>query len=119
MRRAIVRRFLGNREMQTSIGVVIALLPIVMLFAGFLAFRLSAFRASLYAWILELVVVLTYYHQPPLRVVEASIWGIVTIWSGFLVLYTGQIFGQTYRSTGLLAILLESVESILPPRDRQ
>jgi L-lactate permease len=105
--------------MQTSIGVAVALLPIVMLFVGFLALKLSAFRASLYAWILELVVVLTYYHQPPLRVVEASLWGIVTIWSGFLVLYTGQVFGQTYRSTGLLAILLESVESILPPRDTQ
>ena len=36
----------------------------------------------------ELMVVLAYYQQPPLKVVEASVWGIVTIWSGFLVLYT-------------------------------
>ncbi len=62
---------------------------------------------------LELVVVLAYYHQPPLKVVEASLWGIITIWSGFLVLYTGQIFGQAYRSTGLLAVLLNSVGSLV------
>jgi len=36
---------------------------------------------------------------------------------GFLVLYTGQIFGQAYRSTGLLEILLESIRSMLPSRD--
>ena len=93
--------------MKTTIDVIIALLPIAALFIGFLVFRLTAFKASFYAWILELVVVLAYYQQPPLKVIEASLWGIVTIWSGFLVLYTGQIFGQAYRSTGLLAVLLE------------
>ena len=105
--------------MKTAIDVIIALLPIASLFVGFLAFKLTAFKASFYAWILELVVVLAYYQQPPLKVIEASIWGIVTIWSGFLVLYTGQIFGQAYRSTGLLAVLLHSVGSIVPARDKQ
>jgi lactate permease len=105
--------------MKTAFDVVIALLPIAALFVGFLAFRLSAFKASLYAWLLELVVVLAYYGQPPLRMIEASLWGIVTIWSGFLVLYTGQIFGQAYRSTGLLAVLLQSVGSLVPARDKQ
>lgn len=105
--------------MRTTIEVIIALLPIAALFVGFLMFRLSAFTASLCAWILELVVVLAYYQQPPLRVVEASLWGIITIWSGFLVLYTGQIFGQAYRSTGLLAVLLNSVGSLAPAQDKQ
>ena len=41
------------------------------------------------------------------------------MWSGFLVLYTGQIFGQAYRNTGLLRVLLESVQSILPKRDQE
>src|SRR5579862_6864659 len=103
----------------TTIQVIVALLPIAALFIAFLAFKLSAFKASLYAWILELAVVLVYYHQPPLKVIEASLWGIITIWSGFLVLYTGQIFGQAYRSTGLLAVLLSSVVSIVPARDKQ
>jgi len=39
--------------------------------------------------------------------------------TGFLVLYTGQIFGQAYRSTGLLEILLESIRSILPRQDQE
>lgn len=105
--------------MKTTIDVIIALLPIAALFVGFLVFKLTAFKASFYAWILELVVVLAYYQQAPLKVIEASLWGIVTIWSGFLVLYTGQIFGQAYRSTGLLAVLLNSVGSIVPARDKQ
>jgi lactate permease len=105
--------------MKTVVEVIIALLPIAALFVGFLVFRLSAFMASFSAWVLELVVVLAYYQQPPLKVVEASLWGIITIWSGFLVLYTGQIFGQTYRSTGLLAVLLNSVGSLVPVHDKQ
>jgi lactate permease len=108
-----------DRAMRTAIEVIIALLPIAALFVGFLVFRLSAFMASFYAWVLELIVVLAYYQQPPLRVVEASLWGIITIWSGFLVLYTGQIFGQAYRSTGLLAVLLNSVGSLVPAHDKQ
>jgi lactate permease len=105
--------------MKIAVEVIIALLPIAALFVGFLVFRLSAFMASFYAWVLELVVVLFYYQQPPLRVVEASLWGIITIWSGFLVLYTGQIFGQAYRSSGLLAVLLHSVGSLVPAHDKQ
>jgi hypothetical protein len=53
--------------MKTTIEVVIALLPIAMLFVAFLVMKLNAFRASLYALILELAVVLTYYQQPPLK----------------------------------------------------
>lgn len=105
--------------MRTAIEVIIALLPIAALFVGFLLFRLSAFMASFYAWILELLVVLAYYQQAPLKVAEASLWGIITIWSGFLVLYTGQIFGQAYRSTGLLAVLLNSVGSLVPAHDKE
>lgn len=105
--------------MRTTIDLIIAVLPIAALFLGFLVFKLTAFKTSLYAWILELVVVLVYYRQPPLKVIEGSLWGLVTIWSGFLVVYTGQIFGQAYRSTGLLAVLLESVGSIVPAHDKE
>ena len=105
--------------MKTALDVIIAFLPIAALFVGFLVFRLSAFMASFYAWVLELAVVFAYYQLAPLKVVEASLWGIITIWSGFLVLYTGQIFGQAYRSTGLLAVLLNSVGSLVPAHDKQ
>lgn len=105
--------------MKTTVDVLVAMLPVVTLFVGFLVFRLSAFVTSLCAYIVELLVVLIYYGHDPLKVIEGSLWGIITIWSGFLVLYTGQIFGQAYRSTGLLAVLLESVGSILPPEDKE
>lgn len=89
-----------DENMKTAVEVIIALLPIAALFVGFLVLRLSAFMASFYAWVLELVVVLAYYQQPPLKIAEASLWGVITIWSGFLVLCTGQIFGQAASGAG-------------------
>ena len=55
----------------------------------------------------------------PLASIKASLWGNLAMWTGFLVLYTGHIFGQAYRSTGLLEILLDSVQSILPSSDQK
>ena len=103
--------------MRTSLGVAGTLLPFAVLFSAFLIFKLDAFRASLSAWIVELVLVLVFYRMPFLKSLEASVWGNLSMWTGFLVLYTGQIFGQAYRSTGLLEILLESIRSMLPSRD--
>jgi lactate permease len=105
--------------MRIVLEVILALLPVITLFICFLVFRLTAFRTSLCAFIVEVVVVMSYYHQPPLKVLEASVWGILTIWSGFLVVYVGQIFGQAYRNTGLLAVLLESVGSIIPDGEKE
>jgi L-lactate permease len=105
--------------MKTTIDVIIAILPIVTLFVGFLAFRLTAFTTSFLAWIIEVLIVRFYYFQAPVKIIEGSLWGIITIWSGFLVLYTGQVFGQSYRSTGLLSVLLDSVGSLLPQQDKE
>ena len=103
--------------MRTSLGVVGTLLPFAVLFSAFLIFKLDAFRASLCAWIVEFLLVLVFYRMPFLKSLEASVWGNLSMWTGFLVLYTGQIFGQAYRSTGLLEILLESIRSMLPSSD--
>jgi lactate permease len=102
---------------RTSLGVAGTLLPFAVLFSAFLIFKMDAFRASLSAWIVEFVLVLVFYHMPLVKSLEASVWGNLSMWTGFLVLYTGQIFGQAYRSTGLLEILLESIRSMLPSRD--
>jgi lactate permease len=104
---------------KTSLDILFTLLPFAILFVAFLVFRLDAFRASLCAWILEFVVALAYYHMSLLKSIEASLWGNLTMWSAFLVLYTGQIFGQAYRNTGLLQILLESIQSLLPSWDQE
>src|SRR3984957_8933632 len=105
--------------LRTSLEVATTLAPFAMLFSAFLIFKWDAVRAVLAAWIVELVIALGYYHMTPLRSLEASLWGNLSMWSGFLVLYTGQIFGQAYRNTGLLQILLESIQSILPSWDQQ
>jgi L-lactate permease len=105
--------------MSEFIEICIVLLPFVVLIGGFLIFRLDALAASFYALAIELVVALFYYHMPLLKSVEASLWGNLTMWTGFLVLYTGQIFGQSYRATGQLQILLDSVESIFSSRDKE
>jgi lactate permease len=110
---AVPRRF----SLNVGWGVAGALLPFAVLFSAFLIFKMDALRASLSAWIVEFVLVLAFYHMPLLKCLEASAWGNLTMWTGFLVLYTGQIFGQAYRSTGLLEILLESIRSMLPGRD--
>jgi lactate permease len=102
-----------------SIGVLGALLPFAVLFSAFLIFKMDALRASFFAWLVEFVLVLVFYRMPILKTLEASAWGNLTMWTGFLVLYTGQIFGQAYRSTGLLEILLESIRSILPRNDQE
>lgn len=103
--------------MRTSLGVAGALLPFAVLFSAFLIFKLDALRASLWAWLVEFVLVLVFYRMTLLKTLQASLWGNLTMWTGFMVLYTGQIFGQAYRSTGLLEILLESIRSMLPSRD--
>ena len=105
--------------MNTSVQVVIALLPFAVLFSAFLAFKMDALHACFCAWVLEFAVVLTYYRMPLLKSLESSLWGNLVMWSGFVVLYAGQVFGQAYRSTGLLEMLLESVQSILPSWDKQ
>ena len=103
--------------MRTSLGVAGTLLPFAVLFSAFLIFKLDALRASLWAWAVEFVLVLVFYRMPLLKSLQASAWGNLTMWTGFMVLYTGQLFGQAYRSTGHLEILLESIRSMLPSSD--
>ena len=78
--------------MSDSIGVLGALLPFAVLFSAFLIFKMDALNASLSAWAVEFVLVLAFYRMPLLRILEASVWGNLTMWTAFLVLYTGQIF---------------------------
>ena len=103
--------------MNTSLGIAGTLLPFAVLFAAFLIFKMDALGASVFALLVEFVLVVAIYHMPLPKILEASVWGNLTMWSVYLVLYTGQIFGQAYRSTGLLEILLNSIRSMLPSRD--
>lgn len=97
-----------------ALKVVFALLPFAMLLVGFLVFKMEALKLSFYVWLLELVIVIAFYRMSILDSFKASIWGNITIWNGFLVLWTGQIFGQCFRSTGALKTLLNTLNRILP-----
>lgn len=105
--------------MQTTVEIILALLPFAVLVAGFLVFRLNSLQTALTAWVAEFAIIYGYYHMPFLKSLESAIWGGLTMWTGFLVVYTGMIFGQSYRSTGLLRGLLNSVETIFPAHDRE
>ena len=94
--------------------ILLALLPFLVLLIGFLVFRMDALRLSLYVWLLEMLVVIVFYKVHLFDSIKASIWGNITIWNGFLVLWTGQIFGQSFRSTGALKTLLNTLNRILP-----
>ena len=104
---------------RSGLEFAMTLLPFATLFSAFLIFKFDALQASLSAWAVEVVLAFAYYHMTLARSLEASVWGNLAMWTGFLVLYTGQIFGQAYRNTGLLEILLESVQSLLPSWDQK
>lgn len=87
--------------------------------AGFLLFKLSALWTSVLTFAVELIVVMAYYHLTLVHSIEAGLWGNLSMWSVFILLWSGQIFGQTYRSTGLIPVLLDSFGSLSPADDRQ
>jgi lactate permease len=99
--------------------VLLAILPFATLVAGFLLFRLSALMTAILTCVVEFIVVITYYHLSAIRSIEAGLWGNLTMWSVFILLWSGQIFGQTFRATGLIPVLLNSFSSISPASDRQ
>lgn len=103
--------------METTLRLIIALLPFAVLFAGLLLFRWGSLRTCLYACALEFVVVWTYYHASLGRSLEAAVWGTLTLWSAITVIWAGQIFGHMYRKTGLMKYFVNSVESIFPKKD--
>jgi lactate permease len=103
----------------SRIKVLLALLPFATLIAGFLLFRLSALMTAILTYVVEFVVVVAYFHMSPIRSIEAGLWGNLTMWSVFILLWSGQIFGQTFRADGLIPVLLDSFGSISPATDRQ
>lgn len=109
----------GHSATLTVIEVLVALLPFVTLVAGFLLFRLNALMTSILTFAVQFVVVVTYYHLPVIKSVEAGLWGNLTMWSVFILLWSGQIFGQTFRATGLTPALLDSFSAVVPTKDRQ
>ncbi|MGE5674488.1 MAG: L-lactate permease [Mycobacterium leprae] len=94
--------------------VLLALLPFITLIVGFTLFRADALRLSLIVWVVEMFLSFFGFGLSFAKLWEASVWGNIVMWTGFLVLYSGQVFGQSFRSTGLLRILLDTLGRVLP-----
>lgn len=103
--------------MNETLSIVLTLLPFAVMLVGFLAFKQSALRMSLIVWILELVVAVAFYKMPVVDSLKASIWGNIALWTGFLVLWGGQVFGQCFRTTGALNVMLKALGGILPSKE--
>lgn len=101
----------------TVLQIVMALLPFAVLFVGFVAFKADALKLSFIVFVLELAICGFLYQMDFIKMIESSLWGNITLWTGFLVLWTGQVFGSCYRSTGLLNILLSSLGKIMPTKE--
>jgi lactate permease len=92
------------------LGTITFLLPIITLFVGFLILRWDALKVSIAGWIVEVIVLLFVY--PEAEIMRASIWADISLWNAFAVIWTGFIFGQMYRNTGLLERLVKVLDSL-------
>lgn len=100
--------------MNEGTKIILALLPFIVLLVGFLIFKADALKVSIIVWLAEMIICIVAYDMAFIKSIYASIWGNMTIWNGFLVLWTGQIFGQCFRTTGCLQVLLKALSRVLP-----
>ncbi len=103
--------------MGVSLQVFFALIAFALLIIGFTVFRMDALKLSAYIWILEIVLAWGVFDLSLPKVIQASIWGNIAMWTGFLVLYSGQVFGQSFRTTGMLRVLLDTLGNVLPSKE--
>jgi len=68
-------------DMKTVLDLIVVLIPFVMLFSGFLVFHAGSLKTTLYTALVELVLVIVYYHVAPGLALAAGIWGTVTLWA--------------------------------------
>ncbi|HTH99021.1 MAG TPA: hypothetical protein VL574_16510, partial [Stellaceae bacterium] len=104
-------------DTETIIKLVLAFVPFVVLFAGFLLFHWGSLKTVLIACAIEFVIAVAYYHASPIRSAEAALWGNVAVWPTLLVTLTAQIFGYCYRRTGLMRVMLDSISGLLPRQE--
>lgn len=99
------------------IKVVLALLPFVSLFGGFLVLHWGSLKTVVITCVIEFIVAVAYYQASPLQSAEAAIWGSVAVWPTLFITFTAQIFGYCYRKTGLMRVMLDSIGELLPKSD--
>lgn len=104
---------------ETVIKVILALVPFVTLFGGFLILHWGSLRTVLVTCVVEFVIIVTYYQTSPVQGVEAALWGSVAVWPTLFVTFTAQIFGHIYKQTGLMRVMLDSIGSLFPKEEKR
>lgn len=92
------------------LGTVTFMLPIITLFIGFLVLKWDALKVSVAAWVVEVIIILIAY--PDASIMRATIWANIDLWSAYAVIWTGFLFSQMYRNTGLLERLIQTLDSL-------
>jgi len=109
---------MGPMNMKTILDVIVVLIPFVMLFSGFLLFHAGSLMTTLFTALVELVIVIVYYHVSPGMALVAAIWGTVVLWAPATLYWIGQLFGEAFNETGLMQILLHAFASLFPAKDK-
>lgn len=104
--------------MKIVIELIITLIPFVMLFSGFLVFHAGSLKTTIYTCLVELLIVIAYFHVSVGVALAAAIWGTITLWAPAILFWIGQLFGEAFNETGLMDVLLKSFESIFPAKDK-
>lgn len=100
-----------------ALQTILTLLPFAILFVGFIVFKMDAIKLSLIVYVVELIIVTVFFKFPFVNSLKATIWGNIALWSGFFVLWAGQVFGQCYRTTGGLKVLTSTLTKVSPSKE--
>lgn len=101
------------------VQLVLALIPFVTLFGGFLIFHWGSLKTVFVTCIIEFIIVVIYFKTSPTHGVEAALWGSVAVWPTLFVTFTAQIFGYCYLQTGLMRVMLDSVAALFPKHENE
>jgi len=99
---------------ETAIKLILAILPFISLFGGFLLFHWGSLKTVMVTCLLEFIVSVAFYKAAPLASAEAALWGNVAVWPTLAITFTAQIFGHCYRRTGLMRVMIDSMAAMLP-----
>ncbi len=100
-----------------ALQVILTLIPFAILMVGFLVLKMDALKLSAIVYVIEFILCLAFFKLSFVDGLKATLWGNITLWNGFIVLWAGQVFGQCFRTTGALNVLLGSLTKIMPTKE--
>ncbi|MBQ3386579.1 MAG: hypothetical protein IJG53_04570, partial [Eggerthellaceae bacterium] len=103
--------------MNTVLQSIITILPFAVLIVGMLVFKVDSLKITFVVFLLEVVICLVVYGMPLAGMFKAILWGIICLWTAFLVFWGGQLFGVAFRTTGLLKLMIGVIGHLVPSKE--